>query len=96
MHYAPASTEPSWKLPKGCWRPLETADGPSASLSCPGCGLVGTLDDHEIQGNGAVTPSVDCPASCGFHDYVVLEGWHGKNGVHRDDVASLIPPIVDH
>jgi predicted RNA-binding Zn-ribbon protein involved in translation (DUF1610 family) len=83
MYKATPSKEPSWKMPKGTWKELETEDKTSASFACPGCGEVGTLEDHEILGDGTVEPSVDCPAACGFHDMVTLEGWHGKNGIDK-------------
>lgn len=83
MYKAMQSTVPGWKQPKGTWRPLETEDKLSASFTCPGCGVSGTLDDHEIHGDGKVEPSVDCPENCGFHDMVTLEGWIGRNGVDK-------------
>jgi len=46
-------------------------------LSCPTCGFLGSLDDHEIAADGLITPSVDCPnESCAFHESGCrLEGW---------------------
>ncbi len=36
-------------------------------MSCPGCGSVAGLDDHEIDDQGRVTPSVDC-SECEYHE----------------------------
>lgn len=83
MYKAVVSNEPPHKRPKGTWKEYETEDKISASFACPGCGVVGTLDDHTIHGDGKVEPSVDCPEDCGFHDMVVLEGWVGRNGIDR-------------
>lgn len=45
-------------------------------VTCPGCGIKGSLD-HDVDANGKITPSLDCP-ECSFHTYVVLDGWdHG-------------------
>lgn len=48
------------------------------------CGEKGVLDNHEIGGDGAVTPSFHHDvASCGFHDMIKLEGYketdHARN-----------------
>lgn len=52
------------------------ADGDSVTIKCPECGLIGLLD-HDVQPNGDVTPSLDCPReSCSFHTMVTLEGWY--------------------
>ncbi len=61
----------------GRWEPAGKANGNrSAMLSCPDCGRLGYLGDHEIDPNGLVNPSVACPTKgCGFHEYVVLENW---------------------
>lgn len=84
---AALSKEPPYKRPPGTWKPIEEMESPglesapTATFACPKCGVVGTLDEHEIRGDGTVTPSVVCPNDCGFHDMVVLEGWPGRNGV---------------
>ena len=50
--------------------------GPSARLSCPGCGAVVTLAEHRIAADGVVTPAVRCPhPGCRFEDMVLLDGW---------------------
>lgn len=43
-------------------------------IACPGCGELGALRDHVIDGEGAVYPSFVCH-ECGFHANVNLEGW---------------------
>lgn len=60
---------------KGTYRPI-TFDGvTTAKLVCPECGLVGDLD-HDIDAQGIVTPSVDCPGEdCNFHEMIQLIGW---------------------
>ena len=61
---------------RGTWKALRTSRGMSATLVCPGCGLVGLLDEHEIAADGTVRPLVQCPgAGCSFHDTVRLDGW---------------------
>ena len=36
-----------------------------------------SLHEHIIARDGTVTPSVGCPIQgCGFHEYVILEGWN--------------------
>lgn len=60
----------------GTWAP-RTRDGKrTAQIACPGCGLVATLNpaDHQIDDNGNVTPSVDCP-NCEFHKTIKLDKW---------------------
>ncbi len=47
----------------------------SASVRCPDCKQWYPLD-HEIDADGFITPSVDCPTEgCEFHDFVRLLGW---------------------
>ena len=61
----------------GTWKGLKLSEGGrSASFSCPNCGQLGSLTNHEIHKDGLVTPSVVCPTEgCTFHDYIQLEGW---------------------
>lgn len=55
------------------WWPLDGRR--SATMKCPN-GHVACLDDYTIHDDGHVEPSVECPeAGCGFHEYVILEGW---------------------
>lgn len=61
---------------KGQYRKTSTQNPPgfSAVISCPGCGVVGSLDEsHDVHADGTVQPSVVC--TCGFHDFIVLEGY---------------------
>lgn len=42
-------------------------------LCCPN-GHIGNLNDHDINENGVVKPSVQCPESgCNFHAMVILD-----------------------
>lgn len=59
----------------GTWKGLKTPEARSASFSCPTCGKLGTLSDHQIAADGTVTPSVVCSYDCGFHEWIMLEGW---------------------
>ncbi len=64
-------------LEAGTWYPITLGEGGRrcARLACPGCGTSGTLEDHEIDDAGNVTPSVAC-SECSYHEVgVVLEGW---------------------
>lgn len=45
------------------------------AMECPGCGKIGSLDDHQINDSGVVSPSVECFYKCGFHKNIQLEGW---------------------
>jgi len=46
----------------------------SAVISCPSCGLVGSLSgSHDVRADGEVQPSVVC--ACGFHEHITLEGY---------------------
>jgi hypothetical protein len=83
MYKAIISNEPHYRRPKGTWKELETENAITASFACPGCGVVGTLEEHVIHPDGRVEPSVDCPEGCGFHDTVVLDNWIGKNGHNK-------------
>lgn len=59
-------------LRKGQWRRWHGR----VLLSCPECGLVCDLEQHEVQPGGNVEPSVICPGNrCGFHQMVKLQGW---------------------
>lgn len=60
----------------GTWRPLLKKDETySASIRCPECKCIATLLAHEIAEDGTVSPSVQCPWTCNFHEMVKLEGW---------------------
>ncbi|KKM04753.1 hypothetical protein LCGC14_1761110 [marine sediment metagenome] len=50
--------------------------GPTARVSCAGCGEMASLSGHSIDVEGRVTPSVVCPRKgCGWHVSVTLVGW---------------------
>lgn len=56
------------------WRIAQGIAGEVVELTCPN-GHIGDLD-HEINDDGDVHPSVDCPRiACDFHDYIKLESW---------------------
>jgi uncharacterized Zn finger protein len=57
---------------RGTWRSVRA--GSSVRLTCPACGFDAELD-HEIARDGTVTPSVECPNSCGFHEHIKLKDW---------------------
>lgn len=59
----------------GTWKGIKTAKGRQASFTCPDCGLLGSLINHEVASDGTVTPSVVCPHNCGFHEFIKLIGW---------------------
>jgi hypothetical protein len=41
-----------------------------------GKGHIGSLDDHQIDSDGFVTPSVVCQKNgCDYHEFIRLEGW---------------------
>lgn len=46
-------------------------------IRCPGCGAAGALS-HSISNEGLVQPSVECPQTCGFHEFVKLLDWPGE------------------
>lgn len=61
-------------LQPGTWN-LWTTGKRRILFSCPKCGQVALLD-HEISGDGTVTPSVECAKpGCSFHDDIRLVGW---------------------
>lgn len=51
----------------------------SADITCPKCGKIGSLMDHEIDASGRVDPSLVCPKeSCVFHRFGILDGWENR------------------
>lgn len=66
-------------LPPGRWRAVTHGKPGDAEwrikFACPQCGTEAGLDDHEIDADGEVSPSVHCATDCGFHDHVVLIDW---------------------
>lgn len=63
-------------IPPSDWKREVLRDGTvEVRLRCPICGRWSYLD-HEIENDGKVSPSVECPREgCGFHEWVQLEGW---------------------
>lgn len=60
----------------GTWKPLATHKRRSATITCPECGAVGSLDGHGIHKDGRVWPPVMCPnESCDFQDEIQLVSW---------------------
>ena len=56
-------------LEAGCWRD----QGAGVKIRCPECKKIYYLD-HEVDAEGNVDPSVDCPTeSCSFHEMVKLD-----------------------
>lgn len=65
------SPDPKKGLEKGEWRKFQD----KAVCCCPGCGNAARLN-HDIDADGNVNPSLDCPTeTCSFHRMVRLEGW---------------------
>jgi hypothetical protein len=62
------------RLKKGQWFFNQHAD---LVATCPRCGALGSLSQHEVTllgtGVGLVSPSVEC--ECGFHEQVALRDW---------------------
>ena len=44
-------------------------------VRCPECGVRGALTDHSIAADGSISPSLVCPAGCGWHVFARLLGW---------------------
>lgn len=62
-------------LTKGTWRLWKSGERSSVFFCCPTCGELGMLN-HEVNADGTITPSVQCPKEkCPFHDMVRLLGW---------------------
>lgn len=64
------------------WSPLILDEKRTARVTC-GNGHIAVIDDHSINEDGKVTPSLECPHDpCGWHEYVTLlewkEYWTGK------------------
>lgn len=58
------------ELAAGTWRRSDVPD--NILVKCPR-GHIGVLD-HDIDDDGTVTPSVQCP-SCEWHEMIRLDGW---------------------
>ena len=65
---------------RGCYRSSTIGGERSATITCPNCGLVGSLaGNHEVGPDGTVTPSVVCVGDgCEFHKFIQLEGWNNE------------------
>ena len=58
---------------RGGWS--KAGDG-SVTIGCPLCGaMVGINHPLHIDQDGKIQPSFICPASCGLHAWLTLEGW---------------------
>lgn len=57
-----------WALDPGEYRRVILDGNTTGRVACPVCGGIGSLDDHEIDEQGNVTPSLVCPhPPCPFH-----------------------------
>ena len=59
------------------WKPVKTIDNPwsTASIVCAN-EHNGIIDEHTIDDEGVVSPSVVCTQDgCNFHEFVTLVGW---------------------
>ncbi|GAH46113.1 unnamed protein product, partial [marine sediment metagenome] len=69
-----------WPPEEGEYLEVTKEDGTKGiEFRCGGCGQLASLDDHEIDQYGKVTPSVVCPygdEGCGWHVYVKLIDYH--------------------
>ena len=68
-------------LEPGTWKGV-VGGMPQAMIRCPECHRRESLGAaHQVDDDGAVTPSVDCPYDdCTWHVHIVLDGW-----IPRDD-----------
>lgn len=73
---APRRITHDTRLYPGSWKLIMQDSRMVVRVACPGCGVKGTLLDHEIAPDGTVSPSLLCPDACGFHEEVQLEGWN--------------------
>lgn len=63
-------------LSNGSWKTWRAKTSVIVIVSCPDCGGLATLVDHEIALDGTVRQPVDCPdILCRFSDQVRLIGW---------------------
>lgn len=72
---------------KGTWYVVAESENPfdesgsaireTVWVDCPKCGKSFTLENHGIQEDGRVNPSVVCPhAKCPYHEFAILENWN--------------------
>lgn len=71
IHVKKAETWESFE--PGSW--FRTRGEVMVFVSCGYCGERASLADHTIDAEGRVEPSLVCPAGCGWHHYVQLDGW---------------------
>ena len=74
--------------PGPSWNYLKTNDGLTAWLKCPN-GHTTSVDNHTIDANGKVSPSVVCPGwpgieSCDWHVFIHLVGWNPRVDVEGE------------
>ena len=70
-----------WPPLPGHWTPLRSEGGVVVVFRCPDCQQSAHLDEHEIDAQGHVSPSVVCPTEdCTFHHDVELDGWLDVSG----------------
>jgi hypothetical protein len=50
-------------------------NGEHIVIRCPQCHRIGSLNDHKVDTDGQVEPSLVCPHECGFHERVLLLDW---------------------
>lgn len=74
--------DPNASLSKRKWCPIRSdGDIVGVLVKCPR-GHIGSLDEHSIQADGVVSPSVDCDnQDCDFHEHVRLDDW--DDGIKR-------------
>ncbi len=65
-------SEDSSPIKKGGWKRCSNG---WVFVCCPGCGQVARIN-HDIDNDGKVTPSLDCPTeTCHFHRFAMLLDW---------------------
>lgn len=70
-----AKRETRWNAVPLTWWP-GTANGKRTATAVCDKGHAASLDDHTIQPDGTVQPSLVCPIEdCGWHVMARLEGW---------------------
>ena len=65
-------------VPANLWQRMKTTkqDGTSNVWVTRPSGHLGSLADHTVAADGAVSPSLVCPSNgCTFHEHVTLDGW---------------------
>jgi len=83
--WKPAWIGPPGDEPFGQWR--------QTALVCDPSGHVLSLSQHQIDDAGKVTPSLLCPNGCGWHEWLLLDGWDPRARPNRGR-ADPAPPAV--